>query len=47
MDAIGEHCDVDVGVHQSEVSRDEGGGERGLTEHKGALKRGCIEARVH
>ena len=41
-DAIGERCDDDVGVHQSEVSRDEGGGERGLSEHKDALKPGCI-----
>ena len=47
MDVIGEYCDVDVGLHQSEVSSDEGGGERDLSEHKGALKRGCIEARVH
>ena len=46
MDAIGERGDNDVGVCQSEVSRDEGGGERGLSEHKGALKRGCVEARA-
>ena len=42
IDAIGERCDVDMGVHQSEVSSDKGGVERVLSEHKGALKRGCI-----